>query len=163
MTRRFHFPLETLLKVRRLREREAQRKVAAHRAEIARLDQADEATQREIWAQQAALLDCQCEVRLRPAELSRGWAWIAHLRNTMARRQLARVEMAKELERRQAAFRAARRQTRIIEKLRERRWSAYVSERQRGEQAATDELAQQLHCFSGSAGAPPATRRAATG
>lgn len=145
MARRFRFPLQTLLKVRRLREREAKRKVAAQHAEIARLDQLDQAARREIAARQGALLDHQRHRYLDPRDLSRGWSWIAHLRSTMAQRQALRAEMVKELERLQAEFRAARQQTRIIEKLRERRWDEYSRDRRRHEQAAADEVAQQLH------------------
>jgi len=163
VARRFHFPLETLLKVRRLHEREAKRKVAAQRAGIARLDQADRATRREISAQQEALLHNQRQPHLSAAELARGWAWITYLRSTITQRQVVRAEMVRELERRQAAFRESRKQTRTIEKLRARRWDEYVRDRRRREQAAADELAQQLHCFAEDTGAPPAVRRAATG
>jgi flagellar export protein FliJ len=145
MARRFRFPLQTLLKVRQLREREAKRKVAAQYAEIARLDQLDQAARREIAARQGDLLDHQRHRYLDPRDLSRGWSWIAHLRSAMAQRQAMRAEMVKELERLQAEFRAARQQTRIIEKLRERRWDEYSRDRRRREQAAADEVAQQLH------------------
>lgn len=145
VARRFRFPLQTLLKVRRLREREARRKVAAQRAEIARLDRLDEATRKEIEAQQQVLLESQQCERLEPRELSRGWAWIAHLRNTMVHRQLQRAGMVSVLGRLQAEFHEARKQTRVIEKLRQRRWDDYLHTRRHQEQAAADELAQQLH------------------
>ncbi|MFH1745719.1 MAG: flagellar export protein FliJ [Planctomycetota bacterium] len=160
MARRFHFPLETLLKVRRLYEREAKRKVAAQHAKIARLDQADEATRREIQKQQGELLGNQQQKQLSAPDLAGGWAWIAHLRNTMTRRQHLRDELDKELEQIQATFREARKQTRIIEKLRERKWSVYRHERQRQEQATADELAQQLHGFANSPTTPSATMAA---
>lgn len=145
MARRFRFPLETLLKVRRLREREAKRKLAAQRAAIARLDQLDEATRAEIASRQQILLGVQRQVQLEPQELTRGWAWIAHLRRTIVQRQLQREEMLTVLDTLQNEFREARRQTRVIEKLRERRWQQYLHDRQRREQADADELAQQLH------------------
>ena len=145
MARRFRFPLETLLKVRRLYEREAKRKVAAQSAEIARLDQVNEATRREIATQQDSLLCDQQQQSLNPRDLSRGWAWIAYLRTTITQRQALRANMVEELERLRAEFREARRQTRVIEKLRERRWESYRRDQQRAEQAASEELAQQLH------------------
>ncbi|MGD8454322.1 MAG: flagellar FliJ family protein [Phycisphaerae bacterium] len=145
MARRFRFPLETLLKVRRLREREAKRKVAAQRAALARLDQLDEATRAEIASRQQVLLGVQRQVQLEPQELTRGWAWIGHLRRTIVQRQVQREEMLGVLEKLQEVYREARRQTRVIEKLRERRWQQYVHDRERREQAAADELAQQLH------------------
>ncbi len=156
MARRFRFPLETLLRVRQLREREAQRKVAAQQAEIARLDQLNDATSAQIALTQRELLDIQQQPRPSPAELARGRAWVAHLRHTIAQRQAWRAEMVTKLERLQVEFQQARQQTKIIAKLRERRWSEYVRDRQRAEQAATQELAQQLHSFrqAGGASAP---------
>lgn len=145
MARRFRFPLQTLLKVRRLRERETKRKVAAQSAEIARLDRLDEATRAEIVVQQRALLERQQQAELEPRDLSRGWAWIAYLRQTLSQRQKLRAEMVVRLERLQAEFRDARRDRRVIEELRERRWAQYVHARERGDQAVADELAQQLH------------------
>lgn len=156
MARRFRFPLQTLLKVRRLREREAKRKVGAKRAEIARLDRLDEAAQKEIVARQQVLLSTQRRERLDPRELSSGWAWIAHLRRGMGQRQVLRVQYLGELQRLQAEFLEARKQVRVIEKLRERRWQEYVHERNRHEQAAADELAQQLHGRAQALSAPPA-------
>ncbi len=145
MARRFRFPLQTLLKVRRIREREAKRKVAAKRAEIARLDRLDQATSAEIQGGQRDILDNQKRATLEPRDLTRIWAWIAHLRRTLAQRQLLRAKMAVELERLQAEFLESRKQARIIDKLRERRWNEYRRERRRQEQAESDEVAQQLH------------------
>jgi flagellar FliJ protein len=145
MARRFEFRLETLLRVRQLREREAKRKVAAQRAEIARLDRLDRQTADEISRQQAELLEGQRAGRVDPLTLQRGRAWIGHLRRTIALRQVQRTEMLAQLQQLQGVWRAARTQARIIEKLRERRWEQYVRDRARKEQAAADELAQQLH------------------
>jgi len=165
MARRFHFPLATLLKVRELREREAKRKVAMQQAGIARLDRLNELTWQEILTQQAALREAQERGRVEPAELARGRAWIAHLRGTIAQRQAQRGEMVKRLEQLQADFREARKQTRIIQKLRERRQDQYRRELKRREQAATAELAQHLHLLAQTeaAGAPPPRGMAAGG
>jgi hypothetical protein len=56
--------------------------------------------------------------------------------------------MVNRLEQLQADFRETRKQTRIIEKLRERRWDQYRRDLQHREQAATTELAQQLHMLA---------------
>jgi len=145
VARRFNFPLETVLNVRRLHEREAKRKLAAKRAELARLDQLDEATRGEIANRQTEILRAQQTGTVDPRDLSRGWAWIAHLRRTMQQRQQVRERELAELAKLQDAFREARRETRVIEKLRERRWTTYKRDRDRHEQAVADEMAQQLH------------------
>jgi flagellar FliJ protein len=144
MARRFRFRLEALLRVRRLREREAKRKVAAQRAEIARLDQLDAATRREIAARQAELLCHQRSGRLDPLAVARTRAWILHLQQTITERAALRARLLAALERLTAEFHAARRELRIIEKLRQRRLAEYRRQRQRAEQAASDEMARQL-------------------
>lgn len=148
MGRRFEFRLETLLRVRQLREREAKRKVAAQQAALALLDRLNRQTAEEISRQQAELLAGQRQGHLDPLELQRGRAWIAHLRRTIALRQVQRAELTAQLQQLQVAWQAARTQARIIEKLRERRWEEYTRKRARAEQAAADELAQQLHGYS---------------
>jgi flagellar protein FliJ len=147
VAKRFNFRLETLLRVRKLREREAKRKVAAQHAEIARVDRLNELTAAEILQQQEVLLAGQQQGRLDPLSLQRGRAWVAYLRRLIALRQVQRTELVQQLRLLQAAYRDARTQTRIIEKLRERRWHEYTRERDRKDQAAADELAQQLLGF----------------
>lgn len=144
MARRFVFRLETLLRVRRLREREAKRKVAAKHAEIALVDRLNEQTTAEILQGQEALLAGQQQGRLDPLALQRGRAWVAYLRRLIAQRQVQRAELVQQLRKLQAAFQEARTQSRIIEKLRDRRWREYAADRDRQEQAGADELAQQL-------------------
>ncbi len=145
MAKRFVFSLETLLRVRQLREREAKRKVAVQRAEIARVEQLMAQTMDAVTRQQHELLDGQRRTRLDPLTLQRGRAWIAALRRLLADHHARRAELQDQLRQRQVELRAARTQARIVEKLRERRWDEYVHERDRRAQAAADELAQQLH------------------
>ena len=154
MAKRFQFRLETLLSVRRLREREAQRKVATKSAEIARLDQQNRRAASEISRRQSELLRTQDRGRLDAGELTRIRAWVANLRSAILQRQRLRAGLVSELEGLQAELGEARKQTRIIEKLRERRWEAYLTLRNRREQAAADELAQQLHAFAESEAKP---------
>lgn len=145
MAKRFRFRLQTLLRVRQLREREAKRKVAAGRAEIARLDRLDQQTALEISRQQAALLAAQRGDHQDPLALQRGRAWIGHLRRTATLRQIRREKLQEQLAGLQQAWRVARTQMKAIEKLRERRWEEHQKDARRRERAALDELAQQLH------------------
>ncbi len=144
MARRFRFRLETLLRVREIREREAKRRVGAKQAEIARVDQLNRLTAEEISQRQDVLRSHQRQGVLAPDALVRENAWIAHLRRTIVERQALRTQLARDLKTRQAEFRQARTQKRIIEKLRERRWEEYCKDRKRRDQAETDELARQL-------------------
>jgi flagellar FliJ protein len=144
VARQFHFSLETLLRVRDIREREAKRKVGLKQAEIARLDQLNRQTTEEIATRQTSLRQHQ-RGTFTPEELVRERAWIAYLRRTIVERQARRGELVTELEELRNAWHQARMRKRIIEKLRERRWEQYAKERRRGEQDEADELARHLH------------------
>jgi flagellar export protein FliJ len=145
MARRFQFSLQTLLRVRQLAEREAGRKVGAKRAEIARLDSLNADAQDAISQQHRALETLQRGDRLDPGQLSRPRAWIAHLRRAIAERQSIRAGWLQELGVLQAALIESRKQTKTIEKLRERRLDAHGRAIRRREQHDAEELAQQLH------------------
>lgn len=153
MAKRFTFRLETLLRVRELREREAKRKVGAKQAEITRLDRLNRQTTDEILRRQDALRERQ-RGSLATDELVRERAWIAHLRRTIGERRTARGELVVQLEELRERMRQARTQKRVIEKLRERRREEYERDRKRREQAESEELAQQLHVFEGVASGP---------
>ncbi|MFQ5804918.1 MAG: flagellar FliJ family protein [Phycisphaerae bacterium] len=145
MAKRFQFRLETLLRVREIREREAKRKVGAKQAEIARVDRLNQQTTEEISRRRETLREQQQEEVLALEALARERAWIAYLRRTITERLAARAALVRELKALQEELRQARTQKRIIEKLRERRREEYVKDRQRREQAESDELARQLH------------------
>jgi flagellar export protein FliJ len=144
MSRPFRFRLETVLRVRELREREAKRKFATKQAEIARLDRLNEETSAEILSHQGTLLAGQRNARLDPPALGRERAWIAHLRRTIVERQLARGGLVAQLASLRIEFQQARTARRTIEKLRERRFSEHRREQNLREQAEADELARQL-------------------
>ena len=145
MARRFQFRLQTLLRVRELREREAKRKVGLKQAEIARLDQLDRQAAEQISAHQQVLREQQSRARLAPVELSREQAWIAYLHHTIVERQAIRAGLVSELEALRNEWHAARRRKRMVETLRDRRWDEYTKNHARREQAESDELARALH------------------
>lgn len=147
--RRFRFRLETVLDVRRLREREAQRAVAARRQELDRVEQLNRETRRAIAEQQYALRQAQRSGPVQPAALAQGRAWIAQLRNSLLQREALRRDLAVRLSAALQALRQARVQSRMIEKLRERRLGEHTRAVQRYEQNVSDELARQLPTIVG--------------
>lgn len=144
MAKKFVFALDTVERVRELHEQEAQRKVAAKRAEIAQLDQQNMQTQDEIAAQQRTLVQSQRDGALDPAGLARGRAWIAHLRNVILQREAQKQQLTQELETLSAEWREARKQLRIIQKLREKRHDAHKREQRKQEQAEMEEVVRQM-------------------
>lgn len=149
MARRFRFRLETVLRVRRIGEREAQRRVARKLREIARLDEQNRRTVDQIRQAWEELRGAQRGGRIDPLELARGRAWLAHLRRLVQQRTAHRARLSAELAGLQRELREARIRSRMLETLRERRWNEYRSAAQRREQAELDETARDLLAATG--------------
>lgn len=147
MPARFTFRLDTLLRVRELRERERERAVAQVRAEIARLDAWCAQTQAEVEARQADIRSASADGTIDPRELARLRAWIGHLRGSLAARGAERTALLAQAEARLAEWRDARRDRRVIEKMREARLAQHLRDQAARDQAQDDELAQQLHAM----------------
>ncbi|MBW7904695.1 MAG: hypothetical protein LC135_08775 [Phycisphaerae bacterium] len=155
MPRAFEFRLETVLRVREQRQREAQRRLAARQAEMVRLERLDEQLAAQVGAAQSELRAVQAGERLDPALVARMRGWIGHLRRVGAENGRVRAGLAAELAQLQAEVSRARTQTRVLEKLRERRFRQYKRQRERVEQEAAEEQARGLHVQArASAGAP---------
>ena len=144
MAKRFRFRLETLLRIRRMSEREAQRKVAAKQAEIARIDELSRQARREILLQEDELRKRQSGDRLNVADLSTRRSWIAHLQRTILLHKHLRGQREDELKKVVEELGWARTQAQVVQKLRERRWSEYRKQRDRREQSELDELARKM-------------------
>lgn len=165
MAKRFTFRLETLLRVRKLREREAQRGVAAVQAEIVAIDGLTRQIHAEIAAQQAyvrgsfhaapsaGVAPVSRDERLDTTNVIRGRAWIAHLQRMLEHQARERTKAETRLRDALQALIQARTQSQIVEKLRERRLNEYRERRERQDESAADELARQLQAFRGEAAA----------
>lgn len=148
MPARFRFRLETLLRLRRVQQRQAQRSVGAAQAEVAHAERLIALTEAEIRRQQAELRDAQHgapdRATLEAQSLIRGRAWIVHLRRMSLQQQEMRADAQRRLGDALRALTAARTQTRIVEKLRERRLAEFRASAERRTDAALDELAQRM-------------------
>lgn len=149
MAQRFRFRLESVLRVREIREREALRKFGAAQAEIALLDRVSREIAEQVAREQGALLAAQSDGRIDTAALTRQRAWIAHLRRTLHERSLARLEMVRRLDALRTAFQRARTDRRALQLLRERRFAAHAREQNRRDQLETDELARNVPRLTG--------------
>lgn len=158
MAKRFQFSLQTLLRVRELREQEAQRRLADQQAAVAQVETAIAQNWQEIRATQGRLAAAQNEAALDPTALARGRAWVAHLRNVILQNEQHKAVLSGQLAELRDQWLEARKQRRVLQQLRERRWEQYRRHVQREEQAVMDEVAQQLHTReSGWPGTPQAT------
>jgi flagellar FliJ protein len=153
MPRAFQFRLETLLRVRRLREREAQRNLAAKQAEIARVERLSRQAADELRACRDELLGAQERSALDPPLLVRQRAWIAHVHRSLLEQESLKARLIGERRELQEVLRNARTQVRMLEKLRGKRWEEYARRARHDRQAASDELARTLLAYGQDASA----------
>ncbi len=144
MARRFRFQLETLLRVRELRQREAERRLAARQADLVRLDHLRDETAREVSVCQERLRERQAG-KIDPRDLTARQAWIVHLRRCLASAEQQRAALQQELRDLRQNVQVARTQTRMLEKLRARRKDEHRRTVNHQQQNATEEVARQLH------------------
>lgn len=149
MARRFRFRLDTLLRLRRMQERQAQRSVGAARAELAQAERLIRLTDEEIRRQQGALRVEQGGAAPRALTIVRGQAWIAHLRRMSLQQHAMRAAAAQALEQALRRLVEARTRTRTVEKLREQRLDEFRTRIEKREDARLDDLARQMQDAAG--------------
>ena len=140
MASRFSFRFETLLKLRKRREEQCRRVVAtrlgqilatqSRRAEI--VDQISRQSESFRRSLQSDMLDVD-EVRL-----SRHW--LLKLRQRLFEADAEVADQHAVLAQERAALAVARKDTKVLETLRERQYSTFVAQVQRREQSELDEL-----------------------
>lgn len=145
MARKFEFRLQTLLRVRALREQEAKRKLGAKQHEVAQAQRAIGALVGQIEQRQDVTREVLHRPHLDSGALARERAWTAHLRHMLAEHYQQRQALLTEVGRLREELRLARTQTRVVEKLRERRWEHYREQVAHTEQVETDDLARDMH------------------
>lgn len=183
MTKRFTFPLETLLRVRRLVERDARRRLAAAQSRLAAIDDLIRRIRAEFAAQQSALrrsvsADSAADPQksslpthppARPPGVAasidtlsvmRGRARLAHLQRMLDLQAQERASATQILRDEMKRLAAARTQTQIVEKLKDRRRIEHRDALERRDQRAADDLARQLLAMhSDFAPSPPTEAR----
>ncbi len=140
MAKRFTFRLETLLHVRRLREDERKRVVAARLRDIRTLQDRRRFLHEEVDRQTLSIRD---SLRRQHADVDRlklGRYWILRLRRgaleTDAQIASQRAILAQE----RASLAEARKEAKVLSRLRERQQEAYMAGVNRREQLELDEM-----------------------
>lgn len=138
--RRFRFPLEDLLKVRRVEEQQAERQLQQAQA---RLREREDALAQLIDQQQAAMRQLR---QLLANHISPEEILLAVRRLDLLERQrvIAEAEVARaqqEVDEKLNAYRECRRRRELLEDLREKAWRQWLAEFLREEQANADERA----------------------
>lgn len=134
--KRFRFRLEGLLRLRRLRERQARRELAEALRALRDAERRCQDAHGNLREAERHLAQAQGAWELR------WWAEAVDVR----RRQLeaaeaSRAEASRLADERWARFLQLRRDRKVVERVRERRWTLHRREQERREQAQLDERA----------------------
>ncbi|MCS7235348.1 MAG: flagellar FliJ family protein [Armatimonadota bacterium] len=134
--RRFRFRLQGLLRLRRLREREGRRELAEALRSLRQAEARCEAARQALRQAEARV------VQGRDAQELRWWAdAVEACRQQLARAEAVRAEAARRADELWARFLQLRRDRKVVERVRDRRWKLHQREQARREQAQLDELA----------------------
>ncbi len=133
--RRFRFRLEGLLRLRRVRERQARRELAQALRAVREAEERCQTARAAVQEAEARVRDAQDAAALR------WWGEAVELR----RRQLAQAERAHDEASQRASalwarFLQVRQDRKVVEQVRQRRWKVHQREQLRREQALLDEL-----------------------
>ncbi len=140
MGKGFAYRLEPLLKLRRRYEDEQKRVVAARLREITVLEQRQQVLEQEIIRQAEAMRQAlgRGEVEMEHLRMSRHW--MLRLRRGVLETDAAISAERAWLAQERQALAEARKNTRVLERLKERRWEEWRTAWQRREQSELDEM-----------------------
>ncbi len=130
----------------RVQARDALRRTVAHQAGLVlraeqRIVALNEQLRESVGMSRTQLQNAALDVStLRTNQFFRGW-----LQNRILDAHQERAQLRIRWEAERQALAEATKRLRVIEKLKDRRWKAYLAEQDRREQAALDESALQVH------------------
>lgn len=148
MAKRFTFRLEALLKLRRQREDEKKRVVAARLREIATLEQRRNSLLAEIDQQTEAMRQALSAPTAELDQLKMGRHWLVRLRRGVLETDAQIKAQRTILLRERAELAEARKDTKVLERLKERQQMAYVMALNRHEQLELDEMNSLRHAHA---------------
>lgn len=140
MAKRYTFRLETLLRLRQQREDEQKRVVAARLREIRTLRQRRHSLETEITRQTSALRQSLTEANPEMHLMKLGRHWVIRLRRGVLDADAEIAAQRAQLAQERIGLTEARRDAKVLEKLKERRHAAYRADLDRREQAELDEM-----------------------
>jgi flagellar FliJ protein len=136
-----------MLKIRRQREDERKRVVAARLREIARVQDRIRSiavqTEQEVRAMRVAQASGRIDLQL----AMRRRHWLGHLHKTKLETEAHRRVLEAKLAQERAVLAEAAKERRILEKLKERQWENYRSQQERIEIKTADEMATQRYVY----------------
>lgn len=140
MAQRYKFRLETLLRLRQQREDEKKRVVASRLRKIRTLEQHKQALETRIAQQAEVIRDLLVQERMDVDELKAGRHWMIRLRRGVLEADGALASNRAILAQERADLANARKETKVLERLKERQQEAFVAEIERQDRIEADDL-----------------------
>jgi flagellar FliJ protein len=140
----FRFRFETLLKVRKIREDLAQQefsRIQRHLNDLGKLKE----TRSSQWSLTGRRLAEQMKRGIRPHELDAYRSYLSHLEAEIGRIEELMAQAARRLEEKREELIAAKRELKVMERLRDIDLQRYIAEESREDARFMDELAIQRH------------------
>lgn len=140
MAQRYKFRLETLLRLRQQREDEKKRVVASRLRKIRTLEQHKQVLETRIAQQTEVIRDLLVQERMDVDELKAGRHWMIRLRRGVLEADGALASNRAILAQERADLANARKETKVLERLKERQQEAFVAEIERQDRIEADDL-----------------------
>lgn len=140
----FRFRFETLLKVRKIREDLAQQefsKIQRHLSDLGKFRDA----RRSQWSLAGRQLTEKMDQGIRPFEIDSYRSYLFHLEAEISRLEELMAQAARQLEERRGELIAAKRELKVMERLRDIDLNRHLAEQSREDLRFMDELAIQRH------------------
>lgn len=148
MVQRNKFRFETLLRLRRLREDERKRTVAARLIRISRLEERHSALLGRIGRQTDLTRRALCANQLELDELRSGRHWMIRLRQGVLETKAEIATNKAMLAQERSNLVQAAKQRNILSLLKERQHACFLAEENRREQVESDEMSILRHVYA---------------
>jgi len=140
MAKRYRFRLETLLRLRQQREDEKKRIVASRLRKIRSLEQHKQVLETRIAEQTEVIRDLLVREQMNIDELKAGRHWMIRLRRGVLEAEGALASNRAILAQERADLANARKDTKVLERLKERQQQAFMAEVERQDRLEADDL-----------------------
>jgi flagellar protein FliJ len=147
MARRFTFRFDTMLKIRRQREDEHKRIVAARLREIRQSRGQLDSLDRQIHDELASIRRGQEPGAIDMTQVVRHRRWLGHLHKAVLDGQAQLGCLEAKLAQERVVLAEAAKQRRILEKLKERQYERFLKEQDRLETMAADDMTTVRYVF----------------
>lgn len=137
--KKFKFSFETLEKVRKARENEMMRLLSRAQSEYRAASEKKSQLSKELEIAQTEL-SCIADVDVTPAMIATQWDHITGLKQRLIQQEQAILRAKRGVEKTLRSFLIARRQTRMIEVLREKAYAEYRKQLQKHEAKKLDDI-----------------------